>query len=352
MSSTTLSVSDQLLFKRLVEKAGGLEALVESVQNVDLSDEKTIYGYAYLRVSNPDLENPESLKTQEKIIREYAKLHNVAIIEIFKDVGFSGALPVEQRPAFNNMLWQLQPGQCIVGAASDRLFRSDLEELKKVKDYLKAKNCFMLAPDYTPDDKDTPHVAFLQGVHGLANKYYRDQIAKKIRDGKRRLAMEGSLPHKPVYGWKSGGPGVDWIPIEYEQRALAKIMETKRGNMAMTNSMLIDELVKAGFPYAKEYYNKDGSLKKRSKWSYTSIQNILIRYNLNTPVQYDPSGVTGGKKVIGARNTGPLATQTEAMSIKTPSALNRTPNPNYSYTPRSHNETPIRMAVIHTTPST
>src|ERR1700753_48881 len=130
---SALSGTEKALLKRLLDKAGGIEGLTESAAELDLNDEKCIYGYGYLRISNPALEDPESLKTQEKIIRGYAKSMNVLIIGIYKDVGFSGALPVDERPGFRDMLWNLQPGQCIVGAASDRLFRSDPTELKKVK---------------------------------------------------------------------------------------------------------------------------------------------------------------------------------------------------------------------------
>lgn len=283
LPTSKLSVREQAQLKHLLDKAGGVDSLVQSIQDLDIDDEKCTFGYGYMRVSDPTKEDPESLKTQEKIIKKFAKDKNVKLIEILKDVGVSGSLSPGERPGFSQILWNLQPGQCIIAAATDRFFRPEESDRKTILIFLKKKECTLMAPDYVPDDDSKPEIAFTQTVYAAAHKLQRDLSIKKTTDAMRRKSREGTLGCRPNYGWKSPGKGLEWIPIEYEQNAIKKIEEIKRADMKILNSELIEKLKTSGFPYAKEYYNEDGTLKKKSNWSYNTIQIILVRLGLVGP---------------------------------------------------------------------
>jgi DNA invertase Pin-like site-specific DNA recombinase len=279
--SIKLSVAEQLTLQKLLKKAGSVESLVENVKTFSLDDSKTIYGYGYTRVSDPR-NDPESLVTQEQILRNYAKSIGVTIIEVYSDFGISGGEPAEKRKGFMHVLMELQPGMKLVGSRADRLFR-DRKEKDKVKDWLAAKNVTMAAPDYKADEEFNKAANLPNEILEVVNEHYRHVTAEKVKLGLRQKSADGTLRTKPYYGWRFDGKGKPWLPIEYEQNAIKKIEELKLANPKMTNGMIMEELTKADFKYARKTYNEDGTDKKESKWTYGLIQSILTRLGLATP---------------------------------------------------------------------
>jgi DNA invertase Pin-like site-specific DNA recombinase len=89
---------------------------------------------AYIRVSE-ESENPEN---QEYAIYEWAARSGHQIVDVYKDIGVSGALPPVERPSFKKLLEALDGADGIVVYALDRLARS-LGELVEVFKLLESK---------------------------------------------------------------------------------------------------------------------------------------------------------------------------------------------------------------------
>lgn len=319
-----LSIQDQVVLQQILRRAGNLESLVESAKNLSLDDEKIIYGYGYARVSDPRTD-PQSVGTQEQILRDYAKKEGVTILHVYSDVGISGGKPAEKRKGFLAMLMELQPGQRVVASRADRLFR-DSNEKTSVKEWLAAKSVRMMAPDYKADEEFNKAAGLPNDILDLVNQHYRHVTAEKVKLSHRQKSADGTLRTKPYYGWKYNGKNEPWVQVDYEQKAIRKIEELKLANPRMTNAMIIEELKTAEFTYARETYNKDGTIKKRSKWSYNMIQQVLIRLGLIVPLE---------KPCKGADHPV-IREAVEVTPVNSPSAPSRTPNPNLDYATPPH----------------
>jgi DNA invertase Pin-like site-specific DNA recombinase len=336
-----IAVADEASIQTLIEKYG-VETLIHRANNLSLSDKKKTYGYGYTRVSDPRTD-PQSLGLQEEILRKYAEEIGVTIIHVYSDYGMSGGLPAEKRKGLLALLWELQPGFKVIASRADRLFRNR-DEKKTVKLWLAGKNATMMAPDYKDDDEFNKSAGLPNIIIDEVNEHYRYVTAEKVKLGLRQKSADGTLRTKPYYGWKFDGKGKPWVEVEYEQRALRKIEELKLSNPKMTNGMIVEGLVKAKFPYARETYNKDGTLKRQSKWSYQTIQNILIRLGLVVPLSLEkPCKSTGIKSTVSPFIVLPSITESHTSigidvtpDPNSPEAPSRTPNPNLNYATPPH----------------
>jgi DNA invertase Pin-like site-specific DNA recombinase len=86
--------------------------------------------YGHCRVSNPrQAEDGESLGAQERTLAGYAMTHGLAIDSMFVERGVSGSKPLAERPEGAALLTALQPGDVVITAKLDRMFRSALDAL-------------------------------------------------------------------------------------------------------------------------------------------------------------------------------------------------------------------------------
>ena len=92
----------------------------------------------YIRVSTRDqAEKGESLKTQEKQIKDFAQLKNWQLVKIYRDEGLSG-FKAENRPGFQQMITHGKDGQ-FTGIVFTKLsrFARRLSDFLKYRDELK-----------------------------------------------------------------------------------------------------------------------------------------------------------------------------------------------------------------------
>src|SRR4051794_8890846 len=95
--------------------------------------------YGYCRVSTTRQANEgESLDVQRRQIEGHAMVQGLAVEEIVIEEGVSGSVPVQDRPAGGKLFAKLQPGDVVIAAKLDRLFRSALDALQVVES-LKAR---------------------------------------------------------------------------------------------------------------------------------------------------------------------------------------------------------------------
>ena len=88
----------------------------------------TVYGYT--RVSTErQADEGESLDVQQRQIGGYAMMKGLEIGRVFVDRGVSGSTRLTERPQGAALLAALEPGDVVVTAKLDRMFRSALDAL-------------------------------------------------------------------------------------------------------------------------------------------------------------------------------------------------------------------------------
>src|SRR5690349_1095873 len=86
--------------------------------------------YGYCRVSTTrQADEGESLDVQKRMIEGYALMQGRRIDRVFVERGVSGSKPISERPEGKALLAVLQPGDVVITAKLDRMFRSALDAL-------------------------------------------------------------------------------------------------------------------------------------------------------------------------------------------------------------------------------
>src|SRR3954470_15936337 len=94
--------------------------------------------YGYCRVSTVrQAEEGESLDVQRRTIAGYALMHGLTVDRTFVERGVSGSKPLADRPEGAALLAAIQPGDVIITAKLDRMFRSALDALGVLADLKK-----------------------------------------------------------------------------------------------------------------------------------------------------------------------------------------------------------------------
>ena len=136
--------------------------------------------YGYVRVSTErQATEGESLDVQRRQIEGWCIMHGEDLAQApFQDEGVSGSIPVADRPAGREMLAALQPGDVIVAAKLDRLFRSALDALQTIE-RLKARNIKVWLIDLGEVTGNGMAKAFLTMASAFA-ELERDMIRERV----------------------------------------------------------------------------------------------------------------------------------------------------------------------------
>ena len=142
---------------------------------------------AYVRVSRED-ENPDN---QRFAIYEWASKQGHQVLEVYEDVGVSGALPPKERPGFKRALEALEEAEGLVVYSLDRVARS-LRELVEVVEDLESrgKPVFSVREPWL-QQLDQRVRSLIIAVLGWAAEMEREFIRERTREALRRLKAQG-----------------------------------------------------------------------------------------------------------------------------------------------------------------
>jgi DNA invertase Pin-like site-specific DNA recombinase len=146
---------------------------------------------AYARASTD--EQSASPDTQLQHIRYWAKLNDHIIVEEYIDLGISGGVSPNDRPAFKKLLQDAKSHLIdgIVCLRLDRLSR-DLEQLLAFERQSRKASLAIHFVAETYDD--SPGGRLMMQLMGAFNEHYRRDIAKKIDDRRVLVARQGRNP--------------------------------------------------------------------------------------------------------------------------------------------------------------
>lgn len=200
----------------------------------------------YLRVSGKSQIRGDGFLRQFLACREYAKLHNLQIVRIFREKGVSGTTELEDRPALSELFAALEENgvKTILIEKVDRLARDLLLQETIIGDML--KNGYTLLSSCEPDLCSTdPSRILIRQIFGALAQYDRAMITLKLRGARQRIkAREGrcegrkswgedsTKPHeKPVLDQMLAMRSAGFAPEEIAQRLNSDRIPTRMGKV-------------------------------------------------------------------------------------------------------------------------
>jgi site-specific DNA recombinase len=235
---------------------------------------------AYCRVSSAQQEERETIQNQIDFAANYCKLNNIELTHIYKDDGITGTLPLNERPAGQELLQDAKNGKftLVLVFKLDRLGRATRVILNAIHDLdsygVKVRS--MTEPFDTSDASGRFLLTILAGVADLE----RSNILQRMELGTARAAKEGKyLGGNTPYGYrvdKDGyfEPNHDIIPNinMSEVDVIQLIYDTALEGVSTVK--IADRLNALGVPTLYTL-RKRKSKKPNLKWLGSTVYRIL-----------------------------------------------------------------------------
>jgi site-specific DNA recombinase len=157
----------------------------------------------YFRVSTDEQKERASIETQREFAAQYCKVHDITVIASYSDDGFSGTIPVADRPDGSRLLIDARAKKfdTILVYKLDRLARSTLEILKVVEAL--GQWGIAIKSMTEPFETDSSVGKFLVSMLASVAQLQRDAIRDRSGAGMERLARQGKwLGGRPSFGYQ------------------------------------------------------------------------------------------------------------------------------------------------------
>jgi DNA invertase Pin-like site-specific DNA recombinase len=189
--------------------------------------------YGYARVSTArQAEEGESLGAQERTLAGYAMMHGLVIDRMFVERGVSGSKPLCERPEGATLLAALQPGDVVVTAKLDRMFRSALDALDVLGQLQKrgiSLHMIDLGGDVTGDGISKLVFTILSAVAEAERDRIRERVATVKADQRARGRYLGGIA---PFGWRVGDDG-ELAEVPEQQAAIRTMRELRQGGASL-----------------------------------------------------------------------------------------------------------------------
>ena len=140
----------------------------------------TLFGYCRVSTGSQTTEN-------QKLELEQA---GYQVAYWFQDVGVSGKCPASQRPAFQEMLSKIRPGETLLVSKLDRLGRDAADILNTVKD-LRNRGIHVIVHQLGNTDLTSPAGKLLLTMLSALAEMERDLLVERTQAGLARAKAEG-----------------------------------------------------------------------------------------------------------------------------------------------------------------
>lgn len=164
--------------------------------------------YGYTRVSSVQQVENTSLAEQRRRIQAIADFHGWVLDDIFEDKGVSGGDSLHTRPMGQALLAKLQPGDTLVVAKLDRLFRSAEDAIVRTNTWAKTGIGLILGDVSTdPVTGDGVGRLFFTLLAAMA-EFERHRINERIASGREaKKRVNGYVGGKVPFGYTVEGEG-------------------------------------------------------------------------------------------------------------------------------------------------
>jgi len=232
---------------------------------------KRLTAVGYVRVSSRQQLDGYGLDVQEKAVRAYAKDHRLTLVELFREEGVSGTLPVTERPALMSALELITAGKADVLLVPnlDRLARElHVQEaaLGLLWDAGKAVHT-VEDGEVRQDDPDDPMRKAMRKMRGVLAELDKDTVVMRLRKGKQAKRTKGGFIGGQVpFGYATEGGHL--VPEPTEQAVIQRMNELRVSGKSLRSiaATLEDE----------------GHCSKSGKgWHSTQVQRVLAREEIS-----------------------------------------------------------------------
>jgi DNA invertase Pin-like site-specific DNA recombinase len=191
--------------------------------------------YGYIRVSTEEQVNGTSLDEQRRQITGIAMTAGHELDDIVSDPGVSGSVSLFERPG-GRRLAALAPGDIVLAAKLDRLFRSAQDALRTVEVWERAGVRLIINGHGEVTDQGNPFGRLMLEMLAVFAGHERRLIRERLAEGRKaKKAKGGHIGGKRPFGFQVEGAGKDarLIPIPEEQDAIATIRALRAGGMSL-----------------------------------------------------------------------------------------------------------------------
>jgi len=176
---------------------------------------------AYVRVSE-ESENPDN---QRYAIFEFCSRHGYKVVDVFLDVGVSGALAPRDRPGFRRVLEVLDGVDGVIVYALDRIARSLVELVEVVKEIEGRGKVVLSVRESWLQQLDPKVRSIIIAILGWAAEMEREFIRERTREALRRLkAMGRRLGRKPKINESIAREAIKYVEKGYTLKDAAKVL--------------------------------------------------------------------------------------------------------------------------------
>jgi DNA invertase Pin-like site-specific DNA recombinase len=176
---------------------------------------------AYVRVS----EETENVENQRFAIYEFCSKRGHQVVEVFEDVGVSGALPPKERPGFQRALEALEEAEGLVVYALDRIARSLVELVEVVKELESRGKVILSVREEWLQQLDPKIRSLIIAVLGWAAEMEREFIRERTREALRRLKVQGKrLGRRPKVTEEAAREAIRLVEKGYTLKEAARLL--------------------------------------------------------------------------------------------------------------------------------
>jgi DNA invertase Pin-like site-specific DNA recombinase len=206
--------------------------------------------FSYVRVSTArQAAEGESLDVQQRVIAGYAQMQGLGIDRTFIERGVSGSKPLCDRPEGAALLAVLKPGDVVITAKLDRMFRSALDALDVLGQLQKrgiSLHMIDLGGDVTGNGISKLVFTILSAVAEAERDRIRERIATVKADQRSRGRYLGGIA---PFGWRVNDEGgLCEVP---EQQAAIREMRSLRAEGASLRQIAV-AMLEAGVAISHE----------------------------------------------------------------------------------------------------
>jgi DNA invertase Pin-like site-specific DNA recombinase len=205
--------------------------------------------YGYVRVSTAEqaADDRTSLDVQAKQIEALAVIARLTIDQMFTEPGISAAKPLLERPEGGRMWAMLQPGDALLVAKLDRLFRSAADALTMAERFKKRGVALYILDMGTEPVTESGSSRMFFGMLALVAEFERSRMIERVASGRAEKRKRGGhVAGARPFGWAIVGKGKSAMlkPIPLEQQAISTMREMAAGGASLRR--ISGELALAG----------------------------------------------------------------------------------------------------------
>ncbi len=159
----------------------------------------------YCRVSTAIQAENDNIELQVKSLTDYAKKHDMEIIDCFKDDGVSGSKELQDRPALLKLMKFLETNDdvdTVLIYSLTRLARDLVLQELLIKKFAELKKNIVSVLEPNLSDNDPFRKAFRQMI-GIFSEFERSLITIRMKTGRDQSVAKGNWHGGLIYGYNS-----------------------------------------------------------------------------------------------------------------------------------------------------